>query len=153
MILYHWYCLSDWWFALDAGKYFCSVSVKRKTRTLILWRILWHSGVLILELPNTAHRCSQRGPATVLLHGNDQAVLQKFTPFFNATFNCRSNKLSLFAMNYSVRIFWHSALVNCLKATEETCKLHDSVFEMGRKRLQMHVLCFTLYQLASSTLH
>jgi hypothetical protein len=36
-------------------------------------------------------------------------------------------------MNYFVRIFWQSALVNCLKANEETCKLRDSVFCNGEK--------------------
>jgi hypothetical protein len=38
-----------------------------------------------------------------------------------------------------------------LKATEESCDLFDSVFEMGTKRLELRALCFSSYQLASST--
>jgi hypothetical protein len=138
--------------------------VKSVMQTCSLYRVVLvycYSDNLIPELPHTAHSCSGHGPPATSLtlawpgkcytcSRNTYSVGSTSTLSSSSQHSITLLILSLFAMDYLVRNVWHSTSLHCLNETAESCELPDSVFEMVRKRLELHALCCPPDQLASS---
>jgi len=63
---------------------------------------------------------------------------------FIAMLNLLFNNLSVPAISYFCRWFWHSTSLHCLKETEKHCSLFDSAFEVLRRQLVLCAHCWLL---------
>jgi hypothetical protein len=58
--------------------------------------------------------------------------------------NLLFNNLSVIAISYFCRWFWHSTSLHCLKETGKHCSLYDSAFEVHVGQLVLCAQCWLL---------
>lgn len=63
---------------------------------------------------------------------------------FIGMLNLLFNNLSVLAVSYFCRWFWHSTSPYCVKETEKHCSLYDSAFEVHRRHLVLCTQCWLL---------
>ena len=115
------------------------------SRTIFSFPVIDVFRYLIPEFPNTAHGCSQHGPATPWLTSKwPEKVIpmpETFTVMREHCLSqCKDGPHYKTARTVDKPNF---TSLHCSNGTEQSFKLHKNVFEMERRRLVLPALCFS----------